>query len=163
MKKYIIVFAVILATIVGIGAVQYFNRPDGSTLESREEICSEFPRGKDWKISIEQAFSDYIISGIYSRDGMSGIAVFEPYGNGKYKLQSREWRVYQSQGSVLIFSFRQAIDKFPHSRKQTSIVGGSCQNQLGKSKSLCHNLCHIASCQIIESYPFLAFLFKPIP
>ena len=23
---------------------------------------------------------------------MSGIAVFKPYGNGKYKLHSREWR-----------------------------------------------------------------------
>ena len=92
MKKYIIVFAVILATIVGIGVVKYFNKPDGSTLESREKICAEFPRGKDWKIAIEQELNDYIISGIYSRDGMSGIAVFEPYGNGKYKLLSREWR-----------------------------------------------------------------------
>ena len=92
MKKYIIVFAVILATIVGIGVVKYFKKPDGSTLESREEICAEFPRGKDWKIAIEQELNDYIISGIYSRDGMSGIAVFEPYGNGKYKLLSREWR-----------------------------------------------------------------------
>lgn len=92
MKKYIITFIIIATFIVGIGAVKYFNRPDGSTLESREEICAEFPRGKDWKISVEQEFNDYIISGIYSRDGMSGIAVFEPYGNGKYKLQSREWR-----------------------------------------------------------------------
>ena len=92
MKKAIIVFAVLLAIIVGFGAIPYFSRPDGSTLESREEICAEFPRGKDWKISVEQELNDYIISGIYSRDGMSGIAVFEPYGNGKYKLQSREWR-----------------------------------------------------------------------
>lgn len=92
MKKSIIVFAVLFAFIAGIGAVQYFNRPDGSTLESREEICAEFPKGKDWKISVEQEFNDYIISGIYSRDGMSGIAVFEPAGNGKYKLYSREWR-----------------------------------------------------------------------
>ncbi len=92
MKKPIFTFAVILAFIVGFGAIQYFNRPDGSTLESREEICAEFPKGKDWKIAVEQELNDYIISGIYSRDGMSGIAVFEPYGNGKYKLHSREWR-----------------------------------------------------------------------
>lgn len=91
-KSYIVIIAIILIAIVGIGVVQYFNRPDGSTLESREEIVAEFPKGKDWKISVEQEFNDYIISGIYSRDGMSGIAVFEPYGNGKYKLYSREWR-----------------------------------------------------------------------
>ncbi len=92
MKKAIIVFSVLVALVICFGAVQYFNRPDGSTLQSREEICAEFPKGKDWKIAIEQEFKDYIISGIYSRDEMSGIAVFKPYGNGKYKLHSREWR-----------------------------------------------------------------------
>lgn len=34
----------------------------------------------------------HIISGIYSSDGKSGIAVFEPLGIGKYKISSREWR-----------------------------------------------------------------------
>ena len=92
MKKVIIVFSAIIALFICFSAVRYFDRPDGSTLQSREEICAEFPRGKDWKIAIEQELNDYIISGIYSRDGMSGIAVFEPYGNGKYKLHSREWR-----------------------------------------------------------------------
>ena len=91
MKKAILIFFVLLALILSVEAVKYFSRPDGSTLESREEICAEFPRGKNWKIAIEQELNDYIISGIYSRDGMSGIAVFEPYGNGKYKLLSREW------------------------------------------------------------------------
>ncbi len=91
-KKTIFIFAVIVAFTLFFGAIQYFNRPDGSTLESREKICAEFPRGKDWKIAIEQELNDYIISGIYSRDGMSGVVVFEPQGNGKYKLQSREWR-----------------------------------------------------------------------
>jgi len=92
MKKALIIFLIIVAVLFAFGAYSYFTIPDGSTLESREKICAEFPRGKDWKISVEREFSDYIISGIYSRDGMSGIAVFEPYGNGKYKLQSREWR-----------------------------------------------------------------------
>ena len=83
---------VVIMVVMCIGSISYYIQPDGSTLESREEICAEFPRGKEWKIAIEQELNDYIISGIYSRDGMSGIAVFEPYGNGKYKLQSREWR-----------------------------------------------------------------------
>ena len=91
-RKMISIFAVIVAFTLFFGAIQYFDRPDGSTLESREEICAEFPKGKDWKISVEQKLDDHIISGIYSRDGMSGVAIFEPQGNGKYKLQSREWR-----------------------------------------------------------------------
>ena len=91
-KKTISIFAVIVAFTLFFGAIQYFNQPDGSTLESREEICAEFPRGKDWKISVEQKLDDHIISGVYSRDGMSGVAIFEPQGNGKYKLQTREWR-----------------------------------------------------------------------
>ena len=91
MKKAFAVF-LILIIIFAVGVVRYFSRPDGSTLESREKICSEFPRGKDWKIAIEQELNDYIISGIYSSNEMSGIAVFKPYGNGKYKLHSREWR-----------------------------------------------------------------------
>ena len=92
MKKAIITLAILLVIIISIGAVQYYSRPDGSTLQSREEICAEFPRGKDWEIAIEQELNDYIISGIYSRNEMSGIAVFKPYGNSKYKLHSREWR-----------------------------------------------------------------------
>ncbi len=92
MKKAIIVFSVLVALFICFGAVRYFGRPDGSTIESREEICAEFPRGKDWKIAVEQELNDYIISGIYSRDEMSGIAVFKPVGNGKYRLHSREWR-----------------------------------------------------------------------
>ena len=91
MKKAFAVF-LILIIIFAVGTIQYFGRPDGSTLESREEICAEFPSGKDWKIAIEQELNDYIISGIYSSNEMSGIAVFKPYGNGKYKLHSREWR-----------------------------------------------------------------------
>ena len=83
---------VIIMVAMCIGSISYYIQPDGSTLESREEICAEFPRGKDWKISVEQNFDDYIISGIYSRDCMSGVAIFEPIGNGKYRLQSREWR-----------------------------------------------------------------------
>ena len=92
MKKQILIFVIIFAFIVGFGAIQYFSRPDGSTLESREEICAEFPKGKDWKIAIEQELNDYIISGIYSGYDESGLAVFEPKGNGKYKLQTRVFR-----------------------------------------------------------------------
>ena len=83
---------VVIMIAMCIGSISYYIQPDGSTLESREKICAKFPKGNDWKISVEHKLDDYIISGIYSRNGMSGIAVFEPYGNGKYKLLSKEWR-----------------------------------------------------------------------
>lgn len=92
MKKPIFTFAVILAFIVGFGAIQYFNRPDGSTLESREELLQERSKGKLWLISVEQKTDNYIISGIYSGYDESGLAVFEPKGIGKYKLQTRVFR-----------------------------------------------------------------------
>lgn len=92
MKKYIFAFAIILAVIFGIGAVQYFNNPDGSSIESREELLKGIPKGSDWKIATETGMNGYIISGIYSSDGKSGIAVFEPDGEDNYKLYSREWR-----------------------------------------------------------------------
>ena len=92
MRKYIIVFAIILAVMVFIGAFHYFDRPDGSTLESREELLQERSKGKLWLISVEQKIDNYIISGIYSGYDESGLAVFEPKGNGKYKLQTRVFR-----------------------------------------------------------------------
>ena len=102
-KTYVMItMAIFMTAMIGIGVFFCLNRPDGATPQSREEICAAFPKGKDWKIAIEQAYNDYIISGIYSRDGMSGIAVFEPVGNGKYKLQSRTWR---EQDEIVITGF----------------------------------------------------------
>ncbi|MBR2404963.1 MAG: hypothetical protein IKA95_04840 [Clostridia bacterium] len=89
MKKSITVFSILLVLIIGIGAVQYFNRPDGATIESREAQLQEKSKGKLWLISVEEKIDDYIISGIYSGYDESGIAVFEPKGDGKYKLQTR--------------------------------------------------------------------------
>lgn len=83
---------VVIMVVMCTGSILYYIQPDGSTLESREEICAEFPKGEGWKIAVEQELNDYIISGIYSCNEMSGIAVFKPYGDGKYKLYSREWR-----------------------------------------------------------------------
>ena len=66
MIKTNLIFAVILAFIVGFGAIQYFSIPDGSTLESREEQLQEKSTGKLWLISVEQKIDNYIISGVYS-------------------------------------------------------------------------------------------------
>ena len=50
------------------------------------------PKGTNWNIAVEQELEEYILSGIYSDNGKSGIAVFKPNGHGTYKLISREWR-----------------------------------------------------------------------
>lgn len=93
MKKALIIFLIIVAVLFAFGAYSYFTIPDGSTLESREEQLQGIPKGKEWKIALEQEIAEgYIVSGIYSGDDKSGLAVFEPKGNGKYKLYSREWR-----------------------------------------------------------------------
>lgn len=89
-KGFIIVIAIALA-ILGYGAYEYYSRPDGSTVERREELLRDTPKGAEWNISQEQELEDYLLSSIYC-DSKSGIAVFEPIGDGKYKLISREWR-----------------------------------------------------------------------
>lgn len=91
-KKTGIVFAILIILIVAYSAWNYFGKPDGSTVQSREELLENIPKGTDWKIAKETEFQNHIISGMYSSDGKSGIAVFEPLDNGTYKMSSREWR-----------------------------------------------------------------------
>ena len=83
---------VVIMVVMCIGSISYYIQPDGSTLESREELLQERSKGKLWLISVEQKIDNYIISGIYSGYDESGLAVFEPKGNGKYKLQTRVFR-----------------------------------------------------------------------
>ena len=83
---------VVIMVVMCIGSISYYIQPDGSTLESREELLQERSKGKLWLISVEQKIDNYIISGIYSGYDERGLAVFEPKGNGKYKLQTRVFR-----------------------------------------------------------------------
>lgn len=93
MKKRIIIVAVSLIIILlGCSVYVHFSKPDGSTIESREELIGDQPKESEWNIAIETKFEGFLISGIYSTKGKSGIAVFKPIGNGKYQLYSREWR-----------------------------------------------------------------------
>jgi len=89
MKVYVIVLLVALVAVVGKGFVA---KPDGTTVESREELLETLPRGWDWKISTETKVGNNIISGIYSSDNKSGIAVFVPKGDRGYRLLARQWR-----------------------------------------------------------------------
>lgn len=91
-RTIFLIIAIISLTFVCFAFYKYQAIPDGSTVESREELLKNTPQGTEWSIAVEQTIDDYIISGVYSTNGKSGIAVFEPIGNGKYKMFSREWR-----------------------------------------------------------------------
>lgn len=91
-KKIGIVLGILIILCLAYFSWNYFNKPDGSSIQSREELLENIPKGTDWKIVKETELKNHIISGMHSSDGKSGIAVFEPLGNGKYKMSSREWR-----------------------------------------------------------------------
>ncbi len=85
---YAVVLAILLVLVCGSVLV---NKPDGSTLESREKLLESLPRGIGWKIATEAECENHIISGIYSRDNKSGIAVFTPRIEEGYRLLARQW------------------------------------------------------------------------
>ena len=91
-KKIGLVFGILIILFLAYFSWNYFNKPDGSSIQSREELLENIPKGTEWKIVKETELKNYIISCMYSSDGKSGIAVFEPLGNEKYKMSSREWR-----------------------------------------------------------------------
>lgn len=91
-KKWLIIILVVILLFLGVTTFEYLGVPNGQTVESREQLLEGIPKGSEWQISTEQSFNDLIVSGIYSADGKSGVAFFEPTGNGKYKLSSRECR-----------------------------------------------------------------------
>lgn len=101
-KKITVAFCVLAFLCVGYALFQYCFAPDGNTVESREQILKNTPNGTEWNISVEQEFQDYLLCGIYSQNGKSGIAIFEPKYNG-YKLVSREWR--DSSDEIIISGF----------------------------------------------------------
>ncbi len=92
-NKNLIISLMILGIIALLvfGALLYQNHKkyDGSTLESRELLLDKtFNKSgeRQWSIATETKINDYIVSGAYSTDNKSSLAVFKPVGNNKYKL-----------------------------------------------------------------------------
>ncbi len=83
---------IIILSIFFITVISFNGKPDGSTLESREQLLESLPRGFKWKIASETELGNHIVSGIYSRDNKSGIALFMPNGDKEYRLLARQWR-----------------------------------------------------------------------
>jgi len=99
-KKYLFfATAILLIIVVGGPILGYCMRPDGSTMESREKMLNDLPKGTNWTIATERLLDGYLITGIVSDNGKAGIAVFEPRGNGKYKLQTS---YHRNQDDIII-------------------------------------------------------------
>ena len=98
-KILYLVMGILFIIMIGIPILKYCLRPDGSTMESREEMLKDIPKGTNWKISTERLLDGDLITGIVSDNGKAGIAVFEPRGNGKYKLQTS---YHRNQDEIII-------------------------------------------------------------
>lgn len=85
MKKRV---RIVLTAVFCIAAVSlYFlnSTPKGDTITGRERILNNaISKGNEWTIAKELELEGYIISGAYSTDNKSTLAVFEPVGNGNY-------------------------------------------------------------------------------
>jgi len=92
MKKGLLTVIAVLLIAIGITVYGYFARPDGATVESREELLGDISYGENWKISTERTVEDHIVCGIYSANEKRGIAVFKPAGNGRYELFNHKTR-----------------------------------------------------------------------
>ena len=90
MKKKVLLIAA--AGIVCImAAFLYFlaSAPKGDTVQSRESILNRaISTGNGWTIAQEIELDGYLVSGAYSADGKSALAIFTPTGNGRYKFST---------------------------------------------------------------------------
>lgn len=88
MKK-IFKFILLLLFFVVIFIMLFSNKNDGSTTEKRELMLNEsISKGSGWQIATETEIDGYVVSGAYSTDNLSSIAVFEPDKNNGFKFMT---------------------------------------------------------------------------
>ncbi len=92
MKKYWKIFLPVLILLALLVLPLLNSGPDTSTVEGREAVLNELPKGRDWHIAREQEVENFLISAMVGADGQVGLAVFEPRDGGKYDLQTRTIR-----------------------------------------------------------------------
>ena len=89
MKKWLLIIS---ATVICVAAafLYFFSlTPKGDTITSRESILNTaISKGNEWTIAKELELGGYIVSGAYSADNKSTLAIFEPTGNGDYKFST---------------------------------------------------------------------------
>ena len=83
MKKWLLIIS---ATVICVAAafLYFFSlTPKRDTITSRESILNTaISKGNEWTIAKELELGGYIVSGAYSTDNKSTLAIFEPTGNG---------------------------------------------------------------------------------
>lgn len=103
MKKkniFIVIFIIIVLMIVGYLCFNLcFEKPNGSTIESREKMLNSNSNPQSWNIAKEIKLDKYIISAIYFGN-KSGIAIFENTKGENYKLNS----TYQNYSNNIILT-----------------------------------------------------------
>ncbi len=86
-KKLLIAILAVIICIIGVFAYNFCLTSNGDTVESREKILNKaISRGNDWTIAKEIELDGYIISGAYSTDNKSTLAIFKPAGNSSYEF-----------------------------------------------------------------------------
>ena len=79
MKKWLLIIS---ATVICVAAafLYFFSlTPKGDTITSRESILNTaISKGNEWTIAKELELGGYIVSGAYSADNKSTLAIFEP-------------------------------------------------------------------------------------
>ena len=83
-----------VAVCVAVACIFAFSSaPGGETVESRQEMLNAaISKGGDWTILKELELEDCVVSAAYSADRKCALAVFEPQGNGTYKLRTSTTR-----------------------------------------------------------------------
>ena len=88
-KKRLGIAVAVLAGILLLWVSVFSSASQADTAERREQILREaISTGSDWTIVKETELDGYLISGAYSTDNQSALAIFEPVGNGNYKLMT---------------------------------------------------------------------------
>lgn len=89
MKKRIGIVLLAGLCLAAVSLYFWYSIPKGDTQESRERILNDaISKGNGWNIAKELELDGYIISGAYSTDHKSTLAVFEPTGNGGYRFRT---------------------------------------------------------------------------
>ena len=88
-KKLSLIVLVTIICVTAAFAYVFSALPKGNTRESRESILNAaISKSGDWTIATEIELDGYIISGAYSTDDRSALAIFEPEGNGNYRFRT---------------------------------------------------------------------------
>ena len=147
-KKSLIALAIVFCIVTSF--LYFLNlNSKGDTVASRECILNTaISKGNEWTIVKELEIKYYIISGAYSTDSKSTLAIFEPVGNGTYKFKTSTTRDSKEIiiGGALINGIWYDLIWFNGAKTEyaeiTYTVGGQTQNTLKYNTNNMDIICH---------------------